>query len=94
LITNKVVLPGSDTPPATHMEVLDSVKKRQPDIQNLVKDIIIQIGQGNDGTSALPALKAKESKKKLSFEVSPSLLLNGLTCLLVAIVLVKDYYRK
>lgn len=40
LITNKVVMDGSEGPAASHQEVLDSVRTRSVQIQGLVKEIV------------------------------------------------------
>lgn len=45
LITNKVVLPGDEGPPASHEEVLDTVNMRTKEIESLVKNAIIEIGK-------------------------------------------------
>lgn len=40
MITNIAVLPGDDKPPANHQEVIDVVKLRTKDVQNLVKHFL------------------------------------------------------
>ena len=65
-----VCLPGSDTPVASHGEVLDAVRGRQDDIQLLVRDIVSQIGSGNTGSAAdLKAYRAI-TKPKPTVELS------------------------
>lgn len=61
LITNKVILPGDSGPVASHEEVLDTVKMRGAQIQELVKNVISKLGKNSWSKIEERLTKAAES---------------------------------